>query len=66
MGVGIAAAGNLRPTPKILIVLTDGYTPWPNSLPKGVESMIVCSTVMENMDTSPSWAKKVFIEEEQV
>ena len=66
MGVGIAAAGNLRPTPKILIVLTDGYTPWPNSLPKGVESMIVCLTVMENMDTSPSWAKKVFIEEEQV
>ena len=29
MRIGITAALNLRPKPKIIIVLTDGYTPWP-------------------------------------
>lgn len=65
MGVGIAAAGNLRPTPKIVIVLTDGYTGWPGDLPKGVENLIVCLTVAANMDTAPSWSKKILIEEEK-
>lgn len=65
MGVGIAAAGLLRPTPKIIVVLTDGYTGWPEALPKGVESMIVCLTVAESLSTSPVWAKKILIEEDQ-
>jgi predicted metal-dependent peptidase len=64
MGVGIAAAGNLRPTPKIVIVLTDGYTGWPEDLPKGVETLIVCLTAAESIQTAPSWAKKILIEEE--
>jgi predicted metal-dependent peptidase len=62
MGVGIAAAGNLRPTPKIVIVLTDGYTGWPEDLPKGVETLIVCLTVAESLETTPTWAKKILIE----
>jgi len=62
MGVGIAAAGQLRPTPKIIVVLTDGFTPWPDTLPKGVESMIVCLTVGDSLATAPSWAKKILIE----
>ena len=62
MGVGIAAAGHLRPTPKIVIVLTDGYTGWPEDLPKGVESLIVCLTVAESLETTPTWAKKILIE----
>ena len=65
MGVGITAAGQLRPTPKIIIVLTDGFTPWPDTLPKGVESMIVCLTVGESLATTPSWAKKILIEGDQ-
>jgi predicted metal-dependent peptidase len=65
MGVGIAAAGNLRPTPKIVIVLTDGFTDWPDGLPKKVESLIVCLTVAESMDTAPHWAKKILIEEDK-
>jgi hypothetical protein len=62
MGIGIAAAGQLRPTPKIIVVLTDGFTPWPDTLPKGVETMIVCLTVAESIKTSPTWAKTILIE----
>ena len=61
MGVGIAAAGLLRPTPKIIVVFTDGYTGWPDALPKGVETMIVCLTVSDCLETTPSWAKKILI-----
>jgi hypothetical protein len=46
-------------------VLTDGYTPWPDTLPKGVESMIVCLTVNDSLETAPTWAKKILIEEDQ-
>ena len=64
MGVGIAAAGKLRPTPKIVIVLTDGFTPWPTSLPKGVETLIVCLTAEESLNTTPNWAKTILIEKD--
>ena len=64
MGVGISAAGKLRPTPKIVIVLTDGFTPWPTSLPKGVETLIVCLTAEESLSTTPNWAKTILIEKD--
>jgi predicted metal-dependent peptidase len=65
MGVGIAAAGLLRTTPKIIVVFTDGYTGWPDGLPKGVETMIVCLTASECLETTPSWAKKILIERDE-
>ena len=34
--VGIAAAAELRPTPTVIVVLTDGGTPWPRSAPVGI------------------------------
>ena len=64
MGVGIAAAGKLRPTPKIVIVLTDGFTPWPTSLPQVVETLIVCLTAEESLSTTPNWAKTILIEKD--
>jgi predicted metal-dependent peptidase len=64
MGVGIAAAGKLRPTPKIVIVLTDGFTPWPTSVPKGVETLIVCLTAEESLNTTPNWAKTILIDKD--
>ena len=64
MGIGIDAAGKLRPTPKIVIVLTDGFTPWPTSLPKGVETLIVCLTAEESLSTTPNWAKTILIEKD--
>lgn len=33
LGVGILAAAALRPTPRVIVVLTDGYTDWPDSAP---------------------------------
>lgn len=31
--VGIAAAAALRPLPRLIVVLTDGWTPWPDTAP---------------------------------
>jgi len=40
MGAGIAAAAALRPRPQIVIVLTDGYTPWPDRPPSGIRIVV--------------------------
>ena len=34
MSAGIAAAAELRPSPDLIVVLTDGYTPWPVRSPR--------------------------------
>ena len=34
MGKGIQAAMELKPTPDVVVVLTDGFTPWPDKPPK--------------------------------
>jgi predicted metal-dependent peptidase len=53
MGVGIAAA--MESKPDVIIVITDGLTPWPAN--PGVP-VIVC--LFEDRDV-PSWARKVVI-----
>ncbi len=40
ISVGIEAAARLRPRPSILIVLTDGLTPWPAEAPKGMQVVV--------------------------
>ncbi|MGI9119766.1 MAG: vWA domain-containing protein [Acidimicrobiales bacterium] len=40
MGAGIEAAAKLRPRPSVLVVLTDGMTPWPAEAPKGMQVVI--------------------------
>ena len=40
MGAGIAAAVRLRPRPTVVVVLTDGMTPWPAEPPKGVQVVV--------------------------
>lgn len=50
MRVGVAAAGRLRPRPDVLIVLTDGYTPWPQHPPGG---MALVAALLHRAGTTP-------------
>jgi predicted metal-dependent peptidase len=59
MGVGIQAAMKLKPRPHIIIVLTDGYTPWPDIPPK---AKVIVGLLGDDADMSvPDWAKPVKI-----
>jgi predicted metal-dependent peptidase len=65
MGAGIDAAANLRPRPSVIIVLTDGYTPWPNSPPPGTRVVVGVLSEGPRMPhwTPPEWARTVLIDE---
>ncbi len=60
MGTGIAAAAALRPRPAVTVVLTDGFTPWPDVAPKGMR--VVVGLLGEQAPEAPSWARGVRIE----
>jgi predicted metal-dependent peptidase len=57
MGTGIAAAYALRPRPAVCVVLTDGYTPWPEVAPKGMR--VIAGLLGDNARQGPSWARSV-------
>ena len=52
--VGIDAAAALRPRPQLLVVLTDGRTPWPATPPSGVR--VVVALLERNDVVPPAWA----------
>ena len=60
MRVGIDAATQLRPRPTVVIVLTDGYTPWPQQPPSGTA---VVAALLHRPDVAPppapAWAVSV-------
>ncbi|MGI9951409.1 VWA-like domain-containing protein [Moorellaceae bacterium AZ2] len=58
MGVGLYAAYHLRPKPQIVIVLTDGYTPWPACPPRGMK-VIVALLGDGSALNAPEWAKTI-------
>lgn len=60
MGVGIEAAALLRPRPGVIIVLTDGYTPWPEGPPAGIEVIIVL-TQPHAAPQAPGWARVILL-----
>ncbi len=57
MGTGIAAAAALRPRPAITVVLTDGYTPWPEDPPRGMR--VVVGLLGDGAPDGPPWARAV-------
>jgi len=59
MRAGIDSALDLRPRPSVIVVLTDGYTPWPADGPKGTR--VVVGLVGSGDWPPPSWAKLVSI-----
>jgi len=66
MGAGILAAAELRPRPAVIIVLTDGFTPWPSGPPTGIKVVIgVLMQAVVHLDQFlvPGWARAVRIEE---
>jgi predicted metal-dependent peptidase len=60
MRVGISAAEGLRPRPDIVVVLTDGLTPWPQHPSR---ALLVCGiiTAAETPPPTPPWACTVLI-----
>jgi predicted metal-dependent peptidase len=56
MGAGLAATNELRPRPDLVIVLTDGHTPWPPG-PPGRAKVIV--GLMDTTGSVPDWATSV-------
>ena len=64
MGAGIAAAVSLRPLPAVVVVVTDGYTPWPETKP--ALPVIVCIVRDKQNSASapdgPDWARVIVAE----
>ncbi|MCC6438080.1 MAG: hypothetical protein IT196_23860 [Acidimicrobiales bacterium] len=61
MGAGIAAAIARRPRPDIVVVLTDGETPWPAAAPRGVR--VVVGLLGARAPQGPRWARSVRIDD---
>ncbi|MEQ7845765.1 vWA domain-containing protein [Nocardioides kribbensis] len=58
--VGLRAASDLKPRPDLVVVFTDGYTPWPDTPPPG--SAVVAAILGRRGDPlppTPAWAKRV-------
>jgi len=60
MGAGIAAALELRPRPSVIVVLTDGETPWPAEAPK--RTRVVVGLVGRGNWPVPDWAASVQVD----
>ncbi|MGN7157721.1 vWA domain-containing protein [Dietzia cercidiphylli] len=66
MRVGIAAAMRVRPTPDVVVVLTDGFTPWPEA---GIGARLICGLIAAQPETvpdPPAWAARVDIRPQTV
>jgi predicted metal-dependent peptidase len=65
MGAGIAAAAALRPRPTVIIVLTDGFTPWPPEPPPGIRVIVGLLTegLRPHRWPPPDWARTVAIDD---
>jgi predicted metal-dependent peptidase len=59
MGAGLESALRLRPRPQVVVVLTDGYTPWPDAPPRGARVVVGLLGGGE----APAWARAVKIRE---
>lgn len=66
MRVGVEAAAQLKPTPHVCVVITDGYTPWPDAPP--VKMKVVACIVASESDRAsvvrgvPSWMAHVCVD----
>ena len=66
MGAGLTAAARLRPRPSVVVVLTDGMTPWPLEAPKGMQVVVglIANRVQGGRPwPAPQWAHVVPIDD---
>lgn len=66
VGRGIDAAALLQPRPTIIVVLTDGFTPWPARRPAGtsvVVGLLTQTTIGMPPPQRPDWARTILIDE---
>ncbi|HOL18560.1 MAG TPA: VWA-like domain-containing protein, partial [Bacillota bacterium] len=57
MGAGLEAAAKLKPTPQVAVVITDSYTPWPDTAPRGMKVVVA----LTGEGKTPEWAKTIKI-----
>ena len=57
MGAGLEAAAKLKPTPQVAVVITDSYTPWPDTAPRGMKVIVA----LTGEGKTPEWAKTIKI-----
>jgi len=68
MGAGLEAVGRLRPRPSVVVILTDGLTPWPDAAPKAMK-VVICMVTNEQQGrggrpwAAPEWARVVHVDE---
>jgi predicted metal-dependent peptidase len=58
---GFIAAMNERKKPRIIVVITDGYTKWPDQKPRGVDLVVILLTDVGAEKDTPKWAKVILI-----
>jgi predicted metal-dependent peptidase len=58
MGAGLSATDEIRPRPELVIVLTDGVTPWPDQPPR---TRVIVGLIGELAPDAPAWAHSVRI-----
>ncbi len=62
MREGIWAAIAARQKPDVVVVITDGYTPWPDTKPRQCDHFITVLTSAEELPQVPDWMKTVVID----
>ena len=64
MGAGIAAAVAGKPRPHVVVVLTDGFTPWPRTGPKGTKVIVgLLGPDAFRLPPTPGWARTIRIDD---
>jgi predicted metal-dependent peptidase len=61
MREGITAALGTKPSPDVVIVITDGETPWPSAKPRGCDFYTAVLTIKSHDESVPDWMQKVLI-----
>ena len=60
MRAGLTVAGETRPRPEVIVVLTDGDTPWPATAPPGAAVVIaLLGRASQDLPPTPTWAERI-------